>query len=186
MSIATDEIETLDEAAIARLEGRYEYLNGRYVEKPPMGARANGLAFILLAEIWLHARANRLGVCFGDSTDYRIFANEPKRTRIPDGSFIRSGRLPNNKAPEGILTIPPDLAIEVVSPNDSAVNVNERIVDLLGAGVRLLWVIYPKTRQVYVHRADGSLSLLNADDELTGEDVIPGFTLRLADLFDAI
>jgi Uma2 family endonuclease len=186
MSTATDELIALDEAAVSRLDGRFEYLNGRYVEKPHMGSQANELGLLLMSQLLTFVRANRLGRCFAENCTYRIFPNEPKRTRIPDGSFIRAGRLPGDKSPEGDMTIPPDLAIEVISPSNTVLEMEERIDDLLGAGVRTLWVVLPRTKSMYIYRADGSVSRLRATDVLSGEDVVPGFSCRLADLFDAI
>jgi len=185
MASTADGLEALDEAAVARLEGRFECIDGRFVEKGPMGAQANELAFLLMWHLMTHVRAHRLGRCFGENCVYRIF-EDPRRSRIPDGSFIRAGRLPDDRSPRGDIRIAPDLALEVVSPNDVVENLNERIGDLLRAGTRLLWVIVPGTRNAYVYRADGTVSLISEGDALDGEDVVPGFTYRLGDLFDGL
>ena len=186
MSIATDEPIALDEAAVSRLEGRFEFLNGRYVEKPPMGSRASRLALILMCRLLTHVRANRLGRCIGGKCTYRIFPVEPERTRIFDGSFVRTGRLPGEKCPEGDMTIAPDLAVEIISRDSTVFDMDERIDDLIGAGVRLIWVVLPHTKSMYIYRADRSISRLRGDEELGGEDVVPGFGYRLSELFDAV
>jgi Uma2 family endonuclease len=186
MAIAQDELKSLDERAISQLEGSYEYVNGRYVEKPSMGARSNRMAFKLMKRLDDFVEANGLGHCFGENLPYKIFPSDPKKSRIPDGSFVRAGRLPGEEVPAGFMTIPPDLAIEVVSPNDEVENLFERIGDLMGAGVRLLWVIDPASRQVHVHRADGTATRLGDADSLGGEDVIPGFACPLGELFDSV
>ena len=186
MAIASDDIQTLEQDTIPRPEGAFECINGQYVEKPSMGARSNVLAFRLMVLLHLHVEAHGLGRCFGENLSYRIFPTDPRKSRIPDGSFIRSGRLPGEKIPSGDMTIPPDLAIEVISPNDEVENLFERIGDLMGAGVRLLWVIDPASRQVHVHRADGTATRLVDADSVDGEDVIPGFTCPLGELFDSV
>lgn len=84
----------------------------------------------------------------------------------------------------GFLRIAPDLAVEVVSPNDTVYEVDEKVEELLAAGVRLVWVLNPETRIVEVHRLDGTVSKLHVADELSGEDVLPGFTCPVAELFD--
>lgn len=84
------------------------------------------------------------------------------------------------------MQIPPDLALEVISPNDVAEQMEIRIVDLLGAGVQLLWVIYPATRTVYVFRQGGTVARLSEADSLSGEDVLPGFSCRVSELFVGI
>jgi len=132
-----------------------------------------------------HVLTNRLGHCYGEKTVYHIFPDDPKRSRIPDGSFIRSGRLPGEESPRGEFTIAPDLAIEVVSPNDLVEDLHERINDLLGAGVRLVWVVIPSTRQIFVYRPEGPVTRLSDADELSGEDVVPGFSCPIVAIFDA-
>lgn len=72
---------------------------------------------------------------------------------------------------------------EVISRNDMNSDVEEKVVEYLRAGVRLVWVVDPVTESVRGHRADGMVSALRADDELTGEDVIPGFRCRVSELF---
>ena len=186
MATAIDDRRDLSESEIEEREGFFEFIDGRYVEKPSPGASASELTLLLMFRLMGHVLANRLGHCYGAKTVYQIFPDDPKRSRIPDGSFIRAGRLPKEKSPRGELSIAPDLAIEVVSPNDFVENLHERINDLLGAGVRLLWVVVPGTREIYVHRGDRTVTRLSTDDELTGEDVVPGFSCRIGELFDAV
>src|SRR5262249_1904635 len=112
--------------------------------------------------------------------------DDPKRVRKPDGSFVRKGRLPGDRPPRGHVQIPPDLAFEVVSPNDLAEDVNAKVLEFLRAGVRLLWVLYPKTRCVQVFRQAGSASDLSEGEELGGGDVLPGFTCRVDEIFAGI
>jgi Uma2 family endonuclease len=126
---------------------------------------------------------NNLGRVFAPDCGYQIFPNRPKRVRFADASFIASGRLPGDKVPLGHVQIPPDLAVEVISPRDSAYKVEEKIEDYLEAGIRLIWVVYPNTRRILIYRQNGSLSRLGTDDELTGDDVIPGFHCRAAEVF---
>jgi Uma2 family endonuclease len=91
-------------------------------------------------------------------------------------SFIRLDRYPVKRlSNEGFITIPPDLAVEVISPNDLASELDEKLEEYLRAGVRLIWVINPQTRTLQIFRADRSGSRLHETDELLGEDVVPGF-----------
>ena len=93
MATATDEQLELSEAEIEAREGFFEFINGRFVDKPSMGANANELTMLLMSRLVVHVVANRLGHCYGEKTVYHIFPDDPKRSRIPDGSFIRTGRL---------------------------------------------------------------------------------------------
>jgi Uma2 family endonuclease len=103
--------------------------------------------------------------------------------RKPDVSFIRRGRLPDERLPKGHVTIPPDLAVEVLSPNDLADEVDEKVKEYLEAGVLVVWVVFPKTRTVQIHRADGPIVKLTETDELSGEEVLPGFRCRVGEIF---
>jgi Uma2 family endonuclease len=91
--------------------------------------------------------------------------------------------------PDDLLTlpdrkyIPPDLAVEVVSPNDLAYDVESKVVEYLDANVALVWVIDPEARTVRIYRRDGSISWLREQGELSGEDVLPGFQCRVATIF---
>jgi Uma2 family endonuclease len=163
----------------------YELINGQWVEKN-MGAQAGRVVQIVNRRVDNHADACGLGLVFSSDAGYQIFADKPNRVRKPDGSFIRRGRLPDDKPPRGHLRIPPDLAIEVISPNDLAEDIEERVTDFLQAGTKLLWVFYPSTRTVYVFRQGSSMSRLTASDELNGEDVLPGFVCRVEELFAGI
>ena len=85
----------------------------------------------------------------------------------------------------GYVTIPPDLAVEVTSPTDMVYELEEKVEEYLRAGVRLIWVIHPEVQAIQVIRGDGSGYRLRAGDELSGEDVVPGFRCPVASLFPA-
>ena len=93
--------------------------------------------------------------------------------RRPDVSFVKRGRLPGDVSPDGWIKIPPDLAVEVVSPNDVVEELEAKLEDYQKAGIPLVWVIYPKRRKARVFRLDGTEVVLSEDDELSGEDIIP-------------
>lgn len=123
------------------------------------------------------------GMVFDSEAGYRCFPHRPRLVRKPDASFVRKGRFPNDRPPRGFATIVPDLAVEVVSPNDLAYEVSERLNDYLLAAVPVVWLVDPHTRTIHTYTADGAVRLLTADQELTGEPALPGFRARVADLF---
>lgn len=108
---------------------------------------------------------------------------DPERVRAPDVAFVPTARLPGGQLPQGFLRTAPDLAAEVLSPSDDPVEVQQRVRDLLEAGCRLLWIVAPRARTVTAYRTDGSARLLREPEPLDGEDVVPGFSLALAELF---
>jgi Uma2 family endonuclease len=113
----------------------------------------------------------------------QIFPDAPNQVRFPDGSFIRRGRLPHDVPPHGHVRIVPDLLIEVMSPNDLAWEVEVKVTEYLRDGVQLLWVFYPDTCTVWVYRASGQVMHLSVADTLSGEEVLPGFTCPVAEVF---
>jgi Uma2 family endonuclease len=124
-----------------------------------------------------------LGQTFGPDCGYQIEGGT-KKVRFPDGSFVARGRLPDGRTPEGNFQLAPDLALEIVSPNDTAYEVEEKRVAYLKGGVRLLWVVYPPTRVVFVYRPGGKAAELSEVDTLTGEDVLPDFSCPVARFFE--
>jgi Uma2 family endonuclease len=161
---------------------RFELIDGKLVERH-MGARSSKAALNLLFLLAQHIVPKNLGDLFGADCGYQIFPEEPKRVRYPDGSFVAKGRLPEDRAPGGHVRIPPDIAIEAVSPNDTAEEIETKRIAFLRAGVRLLWVIYPENRTLHVCRQGGAGTALTEGDELSGEDVLPGFVCKVADIF---
>jgi Uma2 family endonuclease len=116
----------------------------------------------------------------------RCFPDQPLKVRKPDVSVYKKERFTREHLMEGFVSIPPDLAVEVVSSNDEYAEVNEKVEEYLAAGVALVWVIDPENELVYIYRADGSVARLRKHDELSGENVIPGFTCKVAELLPDI
>ena len=160
----------------------FELIDGQWKEKA-MGMEASVVGARLMYLLQAHVIPNSLGHVINAECGYQIFADHPTRIRKPDGSFVARGKLPDEKPFRGHSKVPPDLAFEVVSPNDFAEEINERVLDFLGAGVRLMWVVYPSTRTMHVFRPGGGAAHLAASDQLSGEDVVPGFSCRVADVF---
>lgn len=124
------------------------------------------------------------GWVFPPETGFRCFPNSPNRVRKPDAAFIALDRMPPaTYQDEGFCTTVPDLVVEVTSPNDLHDDVEEKLDEWLAAGVRVVWVVQPVNRTIRVHRADGGYAFLREADTLTGDDVLPGFTCPVADLF---
>ena len=165
----------------------FELVNGTLVERN-MGLESSKIAGRILGLLFLFLRARPLGELFMSDAGFQCFADDSNKVRRPDVSFIRNGRLPGNKTPKGWGRIAPDLVVEVISPNDIADDVQEKVTEWLAAGVSLVWVVYPSTRTVRVHRPhlspSGRVSDLTDADTLSGEEVLPGFTCSLREIFD--
>src|SRR5262245_59560195 len=116
----------------------YELVDGRLVERK-LGAESSWIGGRLHSRLDLFCEEHSLGWVWPADNSYQCFAHAPKLVRRPDVSFIRAVRLPGGELPKGHVRIPPDLAVEVVSPNDLAYEVEERIEDYQKAGVPLIW-----------------------------------------------
>jgi Uma2 family endonuclease len=173
---------TADDLLKLRDGDRYELVDGYLVEHD-MSTLACWIAGELLILLGNFCRAQRLGWVFPPDTTYQCFPQRPNLVRKPDVSFIRLGRLPGEQFPEGHTPIAPDLAVEVVSPNDLFEEVLAKVQEYLGAGVRLVWVISPATRTALIYRADGTIAGVREGGDLDGEDVVPGFRCPVRDVF---
>ena len=162
----------------------YELVDGRLVERNS-SVLSSWVSGQMHRALDVFIDENQLGWAWVADLGYVCFPDAPGTVRKPDVSFVRKERLPEGPTSEGYLYIPPDLAVEVISPNDLAYQVDHKVREYLDAGVALIWVINPEERTVRIHRRDRSISWLEEQDELLGEDVIPGFRCCVSTLFPA-
>jgi len=161
----------------------FELVDGELVERN-MSKWSSYVAGTIYYRLREHCDAHGLGWVYPEGTSYQCFPDAPSRVRRPDVSLIRLERMsPEEAMSEGHVRLAPDLAVEVISPNDLAYEIDEKVDEYETAGVKLIWVVNPETKAVRVHRADGTVTVLREKDELDGEDVVPGFRCRVADLF---
>jgi Uma2 family endonuclease len=160
----------------------FELVGGELVERN-MGSESSWIGGRLHHFLSTFCDAANAGWVAPADASYQCFPDDADKVRKPDVSFIRLERLPAEDRPEGHCPIAPDLAVEVISPHDLYSDVENKVDEYLEAGVALVWVIDAPTRTVRVHRADGTLADLQEDDELDGENVLPGFRCLLRDLF---
>jgi Uma2 family endonuclease len=112
-----------------------------------------------------------------------LLASAPDTVRAPDIGFVRSDRATVGDALEGYYPGAPDLAVEVISPNDLYTEVDEKVSEWLAHGTRMVLVVNPRGRSVAVHWPGRDVRILGIEDTLDGEDVVPGWTLAVRDLF---
>jgi Uma2 family endonuclease len=160
----------------------YELVDGNLVERN-VSALSSQVAAKLNRLVGNHCEANNLSWYFDSECGYRCFPDDPTKVRRADVSYLRRDRLPLERLSEGYVRVAPDLAAEVVSPNDLASEVSRKVDEYLGAGVGLVWVVYPEQRTVQVFRADGTVSLLRESDDLDGGETLPGFRCRVGEIF---
>lgn len=161
---------------------RRELVRGELRTMTPAGFEHGGTIVNLTAPLAQHVRTHRLGVVLAAETGFVIGRN-PDTVRAPDIAFVRADRVPPGRLPTKYWDGAPDLAVEVVSPSDRVVEVDEKVRDWLDAGTRLVWVVNPGARTVTVYRPGAKPTVLVESDTLEGEDVVPGFRLPVAEVF---
>jgi Uma2 family endonuclease len=161
----------------------YEVVDGEIVEKI-VGVHEAEIATLLIEFLAPFARAHRLGRVFGE-TIFRIDQAKNLQRR-PDVAFVSHARWPAHRmAPKvAVWDMVPDLAIEVVSPSNTADHVQEKIHEYFQAGVSRVWVVYPSQQEVYVYASATQVQIIPIDQDLDGGDLVPGFRLPLTALFE--
>ena len=156
---------------------RYELVRGELRKMSPAGTRHGKIIVRITVRLGSYVEAHRLGETYSADTGFQL-ARNPDTVRAPDVSFVRAERVVDTAA---YYPGPPDLAVEVISPSDSYSDVAEKTVEYLRAGTRAVIVVDPRTRIVRVHRAGGAT---DAVDILEVDDVVPGWKLPLAEIFE--
>jgi Uma2 family endonuclease len=156
----------------------YEIVDGRPEEKERQGARHSGICARLLIKLGMYLKANRLGELY-PVTSFQIGANE----RIPDLAFVSAARIPPEGEPDTKWPMPPDLAVEVISPNDLYEKVYAKVMEYLAAGVKQVWLVSPEHQTFTIYRSATHITAFAGDGELVSEDLLPGFRCPLREIF---
>jgi Uma2 family endonuclease len=161
---------------------RYELVKGEVRTMPPGGSEHGAVGIRLSTPLAQHVEAHRLGVVFGAETGF-ILSRDPDTVRAPDIAFVRQERIPRAGLPKTYWPGAPDLAVEIMSPSDRVFEVDEKVEEWLVAGTKMVWVVNPRQRTVTVYRPDATPVVLSKNDQLDGQDIVPGFSRRVADTF---
>ncbi|WP_293336646.1 Uma2 family endonuclease [Microcoleus sp. CAWBG58] len=171
--------------ALNRDGHRYELVNGELIDMGNSGAKHGYVCSILMILLGGYVRLQKLGAMFDSSTAFKMKSGNK---RSPDVSFMAKERLQGlDDLPDGFLEGAPDLAVEILSPSNTVEEIHNKLVEYFDNGSRLVWVIHPKEQYVLVYRsAQEPDRLLKSADSLDGEDIVPGFTLAVAELFQKL
>ena len=162
---------------------RHELVGGWMVSEPPAGGEHATVAAQIVTRLNAFVRERKLGRVYTTDPGFLLSTN-PDTVRAPDVAFLGNARVEMIGRPHGFLPGPPDLAIEILSPHDRPNDVEAKLGDYLAAGTTLVWVVDPIRRVVRVHRELLASRLMREDDRLDGEDVVPGFSIPVGELFD--
>ncbi len=173
-------ITTAQQLFQANLHERCELVRGELRMMSPSGAAHGAVVVNVTLHLGSFVKANDLGRVFGAETGF-IIARDPDSVRAPDVAFVRQTRLEGG-IPAQFFPGAPDIAVEVLSPSDSASKVHEKAEDWLRAGCQEVWLVDPQRKTVSKCTLSGS-SVLHAPQETIISDLLPGFQLPVAELF---
>jgi Uma2 family endonuclease len=160
----------------------YELLKGELIRMPPPGHVHGLVAMNIAGPLHQYVKQTNLGIVYAAETGFWIEFN-PDTVRAPDVAFIARERLEAADAIDGYFEGAPDLCAEVLSPRSSRKYSERKVIAWLEAGSRMVWVANPKLKTVMVYRSLNDVVTLTENDELDGDDVIPGFRLAVAEVF---
>lgn len=155
--------------------------DGSLETMPPTGGISGNREAKAVTYLLNWVESQDLGEVFGPSTGFRL-ANSA--VRAPDAAFVAKGRLPENwdQQEDKFINLAPDFVIEIRSKNDSLTKLKAKMEEYIANGVKLGWLIDSKNQQALVYRQDGSITQYPATAILSGEEILPGFTLLLKKL----
>lgn len=176
---------------------KLELVRGEVRSMSPASGGHGTVSLNLVGRLWPYVRARRLGHVFGDNVGFllplppdaqrRSPDGEPRDTvRSPDAAFVRRDRIPLRGFGRGWVRLAPDFAVEVLSPDETTSDTNEKLDDYRAAGTQLLWVIDPEKRLVTVYAADAPTRWFRSGDTLDCGDVVPEFTIAVDELFEDV
>ena len=168
---------TLEEFLESDLDD-YEYVKGELIPMSATSLEHAEICVNISSFLRVHVRENQLGGKVLAEAGFRV----GERVLRPDVAFLSAARIPENLRKAS--PIPPDLAVEVVSPSDKLYSVIEKAFIYLNAGTRLVWVLEPVAKTVTVYRSQSDFQTLKSSDTLTGEDIINGFSCQVAEFFE--
>lgn len=181
--MATTKLTTIEDLEqISDDECRYDLIQGKLIRMAPAGWSPGRIAAKIAKIVGNFVAEHDLGEVGAAETGF-ILSRDPDVLLAPDVSFIRSDRLPDDEGSLGFLALAPDFVVEVISPSDSASYVTDKFLEYLNAGVQLVWTVHPSQKMVTVFTPDRASRIFTEEEELDGGEVLPGFTLNVAEIF---
>ena len=162
-----------------------ELVLGELRVTPPPGGPHGRAATNLILLLGAYLKGRGLGWVYADGVGYQLLQLS-RTVRVPDVSYVHADRLPKEGIGPGLLKLAPDIAVEVLSPSESASELEEKLDAYRACGTPLIWVIDPVRRTVMVVARDAPVCWLREGDVLDGGDVVPGFSCPVAELFEGI
>ncbi|MGH9203415.1 MAG: Uma2 family endonuclease [Vicinamibacterales bacterium] len=161
---------------------QYELVKGRLVQLMLPGAEHGIIEVRLCVALADHVERHDLGLVVAGDTGFKL-ESDPDTVRGPDVAFVRAGRVPPTGIPKGFWDGAPDLAVEILSPSNTASQIKEKLAEYLGLGSSQVWVVDPRRKTTTIHQRDAAPQVLGEEDQIDGGDLLPGFRYPVARLF---
>ena len=167
----------------AHKDGRFELVDGEVVEMAPVFRRHGRTASNITTAFNIHCRQTGIGWSEVE-VGYRVRSG-PDTVRGPDVSLVLRRREEEEEEEEnGFVAGAPDIAVEVISASNTAAEMERKVAEYLAAGSQRVWIAFSSNRTVLIHRADGTTMTYSGDDVISDEELLPGFSLPLSEIFD--
>jgi Uma2 family endonuclease len=160
-----------------------ELVKGEIVTMSPSGHEHGEIALAIGSFLREFVRKHKLGKTYAAETGF-ILSRNPDTVRAPDAAFVTAARAAQQTRRQGFFDGAPDLAVEVVSPEDTADEVDAKVLEYLQAGTKLVWVVHPRTQTLTVYRSLDQVRVLTVNDTLNGNDALPEFALAVREIFE--
>jgi Uma2 family endonuclease len=173
---------TAEELARLDIPGKVtELVRGQLIVREPPGTSHGRISATLCFLVSGFVRREKLGAVFAQDTGFKIESN-PDTVRAPDVAYLSNERMSAVRE-RGYAAVAPDLAVEVLSPDDRASEILTKVQAWLAAGTMLVWVVDPDRKEVRAYRPTGSVTIVTLDGSIVGEDVLPGFACTVREIF---
>ncbi len=164
-------------------DAHVELVKGEIITMPPAGHEHGDVAGNIFAALHNFVREHRLGKAYIAETGF-ILSRNPDTVRAPDAAFVTAARVAQQTRRQGFFDGAPDLAVEVVSPDDTVEEIDTKIVEYLQAGTQLVWIVHPRTQTITVYRSLDQVRVLTLNDTLDGGEALPGFAAAVREIFE--
>jgi Uma2 family endonuclease len=173
----------VDLAGLADDERRYELVRGDLLMMSPASPVQGRYAERLSRVLGQYVEDQELGEVYTAEPGFMLQAEPDAIVRAPDVAYVRNDRIPPVDQQAGFWPIAPDLAVEIISPSETATSVQAKVQDYLAAGTRLIWLVYPDSRLAVEYQSAVQIRQYGLDEQLEGGAVVPGFQYGLRRLF---
>jgi Uma2 family endonuclease len=161
---------------------RYELVKGELIQMSPTGDEHGQVTMELATILHQFVKKHNLGRVYAAETGFKLESG-PDTVRAPDVAFVSRERVEATGTLTGYRSGAPDLVVEVLSPSDRIGKVEAKVKQWLETGARMVWVVSPKLHTVTVYRSLTDIVTLTEKDNLDGGDVVPGFQIKVAEIF---